>query len=440
MNDFQHETRLPMIGPFLVACVGAVVLLATTATVVSVTRARADDEAPAEAPTGFTMVSNGLTDQDEFDANLAQFSEEAREGPGGDGDDRGEGGLGPTYNAASCLNCHNNPAPGGGSQVAELRVGHWDGTTFTAPPGGSLIRLRAVRPVIQPRIPDGFEVRTRRLSTGLFGLGYVEAISDVSILQVQANQSAEVRGTAVLVPVTVGQNPDGSPATSRRFGRFGWKCQHGSLIDFAADAQLNEKGITSPLQPTEAPAPDGRPLDQFDRAPDPEDAPADGAPFGKDVKAYTRFMRSLRAPPRDFVLQGTEDARQGERLFASVGCAACHVPTWVTAPAGSTPRGSQAIPDALGNRVIHPYSDYLLHDVGTGDGIVQGGPPETRTMVRTAPLWGLRARGELMHDGLSYTIPDAIDRHAGQAAGARANYRALTDSQKRQFRAFLLSL
>lgn len=152
-------------------------------------------------------------------------------------------------------------------------------------------------------------------------------------------------------------------------------------------------------------------------------------------------MRALPAPPRDFTLSATDDARAGERLFGSVGCAVCHVPIWTTAPVGSTPAGLPAVGPALGSKVIHPYSDFLLHDVGTGDTeVVQGGGPETRKMLRTAPLWGVRTVPELGHDGRWATLGEAIEGHGGQAAAARAKYRALTDGEKRQLRTFLLSL
>ena len=90
--------------------------------------------------------------------------------------------------------------------------------------------------------------------------------------------------------------------------------------------------------------------------------------------------------------------------------------------------------------MIHPFGDYLLHDVGTGDGIVQNGGPATRNQVRTAPLWGVRSRTRLMHDGESTTAHDAILRHAGQATPVINNYRGLGTSQKAQLLTFLNSL
>jgi CxxC motif-containing protein (DUF1111 family) len=119
-------------------------------------------------------------------------------------------------------------------------------------------------------------------------------------------------------------------------------------------------------------------------------------------------MRATKVPPVDPVVAATSDAQAGRKLFAQIGCTFCHVSSTTTAPAGTVINGGAfAVPDALGNKIIHPYSDFLLHDVGTGDGIVQNGPPETANKLRTAPLWGLRTRDRLMHDGESLTRSDA---------------------------------
>jgi CxxC motif-containing protein (DUF1111 family) len=93
--------------------------------------------------------------------------------------------------------------------------------------------------------------------------------------------------------------------------------------------------------------------------------------------------------------------------------------------------------------VIHPYSDFLLHDVGTGDGIPFLPTPEfaaTASQIRTAPLWALRTRNRLMHDGLSFTRQEAIGRHAGQAAPVTARFKALSPTQQGALMAFLDTL
>ena len=131
-------------------------------------------------------------------------------------------------------------------------------------------------------------------------------------------------------------------------------------------------------------------------------------------------------------------------MFTRVGCATCHVVSITTAPAGTWINGgAMLVPAALGNKIIHPYSDFLLHNVGTGDGLPIQPTPEyavTANQMRTAPLWGLRTRNRLMHDGLSFTREEAILRHAGQAANVTLRYRVLSPAEKAALLAFLNSL
>jgi CxxC motif-containing protein (DUF1111 family) len=223
---------------------------------------------------------------------------------------------------------------------------------------------------------------------------------------------------------------------SSRIGRFGWKCQHASLESFAADAYLNEMGVTSPLLPEENTS-SGRFVGfgtKFDPVADPEDD-------GDDVVAFADFMRSTKVPPRGPI---GADEQDGSRIFGSLGCATCHTRTIRTASAGAVINGGHfTVPAALGDKLIHPYSDFLLHDIGTGDGIPFLPTPEfasTANQIRTAPLWALRTRNRLMHDGLSFTKQEAIERHAGQAAGVTAKYQALSDAERAQLLVFLDSL
>ena len=168
--------------------------------------------------------------------------------------------------------------------------------------------------------------------------------------------------------------------------------------------------------------------------PDPEDD-------GIDVIAFANFMRSTKAPSRGRI---TREVLAGEKLFAQVGCNTCHVSTIRTARPGTRINGDAfTVPAALGNKIIHPYSDFLMHDIGTGDGIPVLPGPEfagTPSQIRTAPLWALRTRNRLMHDGLSFSKQEAIQRHGGQAAGVRARHNALTSDQQRLVLAFLDSL
>jgi CxxC motif-containing protein (DUF1111 family) len=368
------------------------------------------------APAGFDNQTNGFLSQTLMDAAVAKFQDV--ETPAN--------GLGPLYNATSCADCHGNPVVGGGSQIAELRAGYYDGSVFHDHPGGSLINDRALDASIQERPYETDNVQTFRGSLSIMGDGFVEAISDDTLVAISNNQPASMRGQVIRVPVAEANG-------ALRVGRFGWKNQHASLQSFAADAYLNEMGITSPLQPTENTS-SGQSVAAFDTVADPEDN-------GADVLAFAQFMRSLKVPPRDENVAATADALAGSLLFTFVGCDTCHVRQIVTAPTGTSLNGgSFVVPPALGGKLIRPFGDYLLHDIGVGDGIVQNGGPSTRNKIRTAPLWGLRTRTRLMHDGASVTPGDAISRHKGEASGVLSRFNNLAPNQRRQLLVFLSSL
>ena len=311
-----------------------------------------------------------------------------------------------------------------------MRAGHYDGFDFIDHPGGSLIHSRAIDPAIQERVLDGNETRSFRTSLNTLGDGFVEAIDDNTLIFIARNQPAQSKGRIAGEVIWVSVLEAGN---TLRVGRFGWKNQHASLVSFSADAYKNEMGITSPLQPSENTSNDN-PVDSFDTTPDPENN-------GDDVEAFTRFMRSTKAPSRDNALAATAEAQTGSQLFDQIGCGICHVRTIVTGPAGTVINGGTfTVPPALGNKIIHPFSDFLLHDVGTGDGIVQNGPQSTRNKLRTAPLWGVRTRNRLMHDGESLIFGDAILRHRGEAIFVTNRFRALSDTQRMWIIKFLESL
>jgi CxxC motif-containing protein (DUF1111 family) len=173
--------------------------------------------------------------------------------------------------------------------------------------------------------------------------------------------------------------------------------------------------------------------------PDPEDVP-DTLGLA-DIDHFAQFVRGTKVPPRDSVLAASSAGRAGQTLFERIGCNTCHVETITTAPAGTVINGGAfAVPDALGNKIIHPFSDFLLHDVGTGDGIVQNPPQDTADKLRTAALWGLRMRPRYMHDLLSLTLENAIERHRGEAEPVSRRFRELTEQEKQELFTFLNSL
>jgi len=404
---------------------------------------QADDPAPGphvnavtEAPTGFDGLSNGNCTQAQMKTNGLTFSEV----------EAFEDGIGPTFNNTSCISCHesprgtaeasNDPANtntklfgGTGSQITELRAGHFNGTSFVDHPGGSLINDRANDRSIQEHILSGNEVQTLRLTLSIAGDGYLEAIDSNTLAAIAAAQPAAQRGTLIQVPVL-------EAAGQSRGGRFGWKDQNSSLLSFAADAYLNEMGVTNRFLTTENTS-NGTNVQggAFDGKGDPAGVGEDDA---RDIDAFTAFMRCLKAPPRGPTNANTTN---GQTQFNNIGCAVCHVGTITTAPAGTMINGG-ALPvsTALGDKNIHPFSDYLLHDVGTGDGIVQNGGQGTRNQIRTAPLWGMGIRTRFMHDGNSLTALSAIQRHANQAATAKNNFNALSAQNQSDVLAFLFSL
>jgi CxxC motif-containing protein (DUF1111 family) len=350
-------------------------------------------------------------------------------------------GLGPVFNGRACAECHQNPVSGAASQFTELRVGHNDANgNFVNPTvlindgansitGRSIINDRAVLPQAQEHIPATENIRALRAALNTLGDGFVEAIDD-STLQTIAQQQpdiseGQIHGEAIEVPVleAPGQN---------RVGRFGWKDQHSSLLSFIGDAYLNEMGVTNRLRPK-----DTTTIGKV--TPDPEDVP-DNLGLA-DIDHFAQFVRGTKVPPRDTALAATADAIAGQALFEKIRCNTCHVETIVTAPTGTViDGGAFSVPDALGNKIIHPYGDFLLHDVGTGDGIVQNPPQDTANKLRTAPLWGLRMKPRFMHDLRSLSLADAIERHQGEAAHVEKRFDELSPTQKQQIFTFLNTL
>jgi CxxC motif-containing protein (DUF1111 family) len=172
---------------------------------------------------------------------------------------------------------------------------------------------------------------------------------------------------------------------------------------------------------------------------DPEDIPDSLGLM--DIDHFAQFMRGTMAPPRDMALAQTQDAQIGAQLFQNIGCSICHVTTMVTAAPGTTINGgTYTVSTAIGNKIIHPYGDFLLHDIGTGDGIVQAGPADTANKLRTSPLWGLHIKSRYMHDLASLTLRDAIDRHKHEAGRVTRAFKQMSETAQQQLITFLKSL
>ncbi len=352
-------------------------------------------------------------------------------------------GLGPTYNDVGCVECHQSVDVGAFSQSMEFRAGHITNGQFVDAPGGQLVHVRGTDSDIVEHISTAETQKAFRITLSTLGDGFVECISNTSLQNNVANQPSGQRGFLTAVPVVEANN-------ALRVGRFGWKGQQASLLSFAGDAYLNEMGITNKFDgsngrsssdpnagTSENPCGTAEGVKNctgapFDPVADPEDD-------GGDVLAFADFMAATRAPGRQNPLPAA--AVRGDSLFSSVGCSVCHTRTFQTATPGTLINGGAfAVPTALGNKIIHPFSDFALHNIGTGDGIVQNGGANTINMMRTPPLWGIRARNRLMHEGLNITIFDSIQLHAGQATNARNNFNSLSAGQRSDLIAFVLSL
>lgn len=338
-------------------------------------------------------------------------------------EDAGEG-LGPVFNGRSCAECHAIPRIGGSGTMTEVRAGilHEDGS-FEELPGGSLFQLFSIPAhEVQAQIPFQANSVARRKPIALFGGGLVEAVPDEVFVSMEDAEDSDGDGISGRVHWVFDRG-----SGQVRVGRFGWKAQQSSLFTFGAEAYRDEMGITSDVFPNEScPAGvDCELLAFLDGAPDPEDAPEPATGL-RGVDNFANFLRLLGPPPRGEI---TEQVTVGEAVFREVRCNACHVPQLNTG-AGPFP--------ALSFKRFYPYGDFLLHDIGSGDGIQQGdGRPNE---IRTPPLWGVRFRAPFFHDGSVSTLAEAIENHGGEAAESQGRYEELTTEEKEALIAFLESL
>ena len=389
--------------------------------------------------------------------------------------------LGPIFNSRACGACHFQPALGGsGSFINEVRIRNntaggplhifasdnilrlgpqKQGATTIFPTGVEATPLgcqithprcrrstcqneEATRTTFATTLAicdptsgaflNGANCTAERQSTPLFGFGFIEAIADTTFTTIANGQPPAIRGVVKMV----------SELGRTRVARFGWKDDVATLRGFAGDAYLNEMGVTNPDFPTER-SNCALNVTQFgvllDANDDPEDeTQADGR---ADIDRFADFMRMLDPPP---VLRQNASAQAGHTGFTQIGCAGCHVENITTAanPASFIPPTTGGVPITaslngfLANHTIHPFGDFLLHEMASlGDGITSGaaGPRQ----MRTAPLWGVRGKSRFLHDGRAETIAEAIELHDGQAAAARNAFNALTAAQQQQVMDFL---
>jgi CxxC motif-containing protein (DUF1111 family) len=327
-----------------------------------------------------------------------------------------ETGLGPLFNAVSCLECHEEPSIGGHGDEVEVHVSafHAGSCNTLDALGGPVVQQHATPALervlgiqIEPT-PEGFTGTGFRSAAPLFGLGLLDAVSDRTLLYLARIRYPDgVHGRAAVLP-------------DRRVGRFGRKATEASLTAFNAGAFFNEMGITNRLNPIEGTVA-GQPLPaDVDPAPEPE---IDAASL-----AATDAFVHLLAPPAGQRL--TEETRHGRELFHQIRCTSCHIPIL---PTGSSPFR------ALRYKLVRVYSDLLLHDLGPENADICNGVA-TPSEFRTQPLMGMQHLEFYMHDGKAESIEAAIQRHGGEAATARDRFSGLVPSDQAALVAFVESL
>jgi CxxC motif-containing protein (DUF1111 family) len=385
-------------------------------------------------------------------------------------------GLGPTFNGNSCAQCHAQPAVGGASpglispqnsiQNPQVALATLDSATNVVPSfitaNGPVLEARFIKTstgALDGGVHDLYTIAGRsdaigcilaqpdfatalstnnvifRTPTPLFGLGLVEATPDATL---QANLTATQSARAALKIGGV-FNTSGNDGT---ITRFGWKAQNKSLLIFVGEAYNVEQGVSNENFPNERSAVTGCVFNGS-----PEDSTVllnqnvNSSNFGlsvgtasemsSDVVNFAAFIR-LSAPPTPAA--STQSTLNGATQFNTIGCNLCHSPTLTTGPSVFT---------GMSNVSYNPYSDFALHNMGTGlsDGIHQGGAGPNE--FRTAPLWGLGQRLFFLHDGRTTDLIEAIEAHS--STGSEANmvirkFNALKASQAQDLLNFLRSL
>jgi hypothetical protein len=321
-------------------------------------------------------------------------------------------GLGPLYNARSCLECHHTPTAGGvgrnGLSVVQ-RIGRYDGYEFDplVGLGGPVARAHSIAELgvactLRAGSPAMANLTSVRNASPLYGSALIEAIPD-EVIRGGAGARGKVKGRPNLVRDAQGRE---------RVGRYGWKADTATLEQFVADAFRNELGITSPLAPADLIAP--------------RDSDCGGSPAttwdddGGTIRAVAAYLASLPPPPPRLRSLNPE----GRALFSSSGCTDCHTPALRTTAGAEVPL----------------YSDLLLHDMGPAldDRVIQGSARGKDW--RTTPLWGLGTRPRLLHDGRATTIREAILTHDGEAVDAARGFRNLPTSEQTTLLMFLSAL
>jgi CxxC motif-containing protein (DUF1111 family) len=426
-------------------------------------------EAVAETRQAVTAIGSPLpgTDPDRFAEALENFNAV----------EESEDGLGPLFNERACGNCHNIPVPGGSGVQIERRFGSFTDGAFYGydqpedDQGGTLRQLfsngtyqngnvTCTIPV-EKEPADANIHNVGRRSLPLFGLGLIDAMPDGFFDFLAAIEPAETRGIVLRRKSDFPDVRDPNQSLTRtRVQRFGLKNQQTNLVSFSGDAYINEMGITTQscfkgtpiLAFANENLPNGQAIQAGCNGGDLAPANPPGNPnipqftddvvgscagglseVQEDMENFRFFMEHLAPPPRD--LSDPIGAGIGAIVFVAAGCADCHSAFAFVTP----PNPFNGVP---GNFVFFPFSDFLVHDMGSlGDRIgATGDSLATTRQMRTSPLWGARFNTQLLHDGRAHSVREAILAHDGQGKAARDRFAALSSADQSFLLKFVNSL
>ena len=353
-------------------------------------------------------------------------------------------GLGPVFNARSCVECHFQGGVGGGGDNSHNVTAFEAHPTVDRPEikGGLIHNFAVANNYLEgasalhqffPIVKDGVTINTGCQilthdfdpvqtqsvnSTALFGAGWVDRISGKTIRHNGMAYSTSRMGRELsgdfggVVPGRPRVLPDG------RVGKFGWKAQFATLEEFVAAACANEIGLGNPRMEQ------ARPMVRVNYPKVETDL--NSTQFSNLVAFVDTMPRPVEAVSSDLALRA--QAERGKSLFREVGCAVCH-----TTDVG----GVEAV-----------YSDFLLHRL---DDPTKGGYRETPPVPlpeayplpeewKTPPLWGVADSAPYFHDGTSPTLEAAVNRHHGDAESVFTVYRKLSSKGQAAVIAFLKTL
>jgi CxxC motif-containing protein (DUF1111 family) len=354
-----------------------------------------------------------------------------------------EEGLGPIFIATACSACH--PGDAQGHLVFNLaRFGKMEGGRFDPmeEKGGPQLQNRAI-PGFEPEVmPEDISGTAQFTAPIVGGLGLLESVDDQQILNLAdpndldgdgiSGRPQMIEATPFLDRIAAFENDSDTRFIKHNgfyLGRFGRKASNISLRLQTVSAFKQDMGLSTDLMPDDLFNVQRTGVSGYDDVADPEISSA-------MVDQITFFLKTLRPPERRNL--NDPDVQEGERIFTRIGCASCHIPTLTT--------GANSV-EQISHRVIHPYTDLLLHDMGDelNDQYTEGNA--TLAEWRTAPLWGLglaeRFQGGspfYLHDGRARSLTEAILYHGGEASASRSEFMRLKPNEKDQLMSFLKSL